>query len=86
MTTMLRMKSKINKVFGNVSPFRSFLPNKTTGVGNSSGPAGYLERGWVIANHKLVSFHAAFISSVLSLPAATLATIAAAEGANNLRC
>ena len=29
---------------------------------------GYLERGWVIANHKLVSFHAAFISSVLSLP------------------
>jgi len=29
----------------------------------------YLERGWVIANHKLVSFHAAFISSVLNLPA-----------------
>jgi len=27
-----------------------------------------LERGWVIANHKLVSFHAAFISSTLSLP------------------
>ncbi len=39
--------------------------------------AGYLERGWVIANHKLVSFHAAFISSVLSLPAAALATAAA---------
>jgi len=36
-------------------------------------PAGYLERGWVIANHKLVSFHAAFISSVLSLPAKKLA-------------
>ena len=30
--------------------------------------AGYLERGWVIANHKLVSFHAAFISSVMNLP------------------
>ena len=29
-----------------------------------------LERGWVIANHKLVSFNMAFISSVLSLPAA----------------
>ncbi|HIJ70311.1 MAG TPA: hypothetical protein HPP87_02985 [Planctomycetes bacterium] len=29
---------------------------------------GYLERGWVIANHKLVSFHAAFISSVMNLP------------------
>ena len=45
--------------------------------GNPAGPAGYLERGWVIANHKLVSFHAAFISSVLSLPAAALATLAA---------
>ncbi len=33
-------------------------------------PAGFLERGWVIANHKLVSFHAAFISSVLNLPVA----------------
>ena len=32
--------------------------------------AGYLERGWVIANHKLVSFNAAFISSVLNLPEA----------------
>jgi enolase len=42
---------------------------------------GYLERGWVIANHKLVSFHAAFISSVLSLPAAEL-TEQAAAGAN----
>jgi len=45
--------------------------------GRSTGAAGYLERGWVIANHKLVSFHAAFISSVLSLPAAALATAAA---------
>jgi len=43
--------------------------------------AGYLERGWVIANHKLVSFHAAFVSSVLSLPAAEL-TERAAEGIN----
>lgn len=33
--------------------------------------AGYLERGWVIANHKLVSFHAAFISSILNISAAT---------------
>ncbi len=49
---------------------------------NLSGAAGYLERGWVIANHKLVSFHAAFISSVLSLPAAALATIAANPDAN----
>ena len=41
--------------------------------------AGYLERGWVIANHKLVSFHAAFISSVLSLPALELAQRAKAD-------
>jgi len=33
-----------------------------------AGTGGRLERGWVIANHKLVSFHAAFISSVLNLP------------------
>jgi len=35
---------------------------------SSNVSGGYLERGWVIANHKLVSFHAAFISSVLNLP------------------
>jgi len=29
--------------------------------------AGYLDRGWVIANHILVSFHVAFISSVFLL-------------------
>ena len=47
----------------------------------AGGAAGYLDRGWVIANHKLVSFHAAFISSVLSLPVAEMARLAA-EGAN----
>jgi enolase len=40
----------------------------------------YLERGWVIANHKLVSFHAAFISSILSLPAKELSDVVAAGG------
>lgn len=30
----------------------------------------FLDKGWVIANHILVSFHVAFISSVLSIPAA----------------
>ena len=29
---------------------------------------GMLEEGWIIANHKLVSFHAAFLSSLLSIP------------------
>ena len=28
----------------------------------------YLQEGWVIANHILVSFHVAFISSVLAIP------------------
>jgi len=32
--------------------------------------AAYLQEGWVIANHILVSFHVAFISSVLAIPAA----------------
>ena len=41
----------------------SLLPGSLT-----AEPAGYLERSHVIANHKLVSFHAAFISSLLSLP------------------
>ena len=40
----------------------------------------FLERGWVIANHKLVSFHAAFISSILSLPAKQLSDLVAAGG------
>ncbi|KPK73267.1 hypothetical protein AMJ87_02210 [candidate division WOR_3 bacterium SM23_60] len=34
---------------------------------NRSTP--YLHSGWVIANHILVSFHVAFISSILSIPA-----------------
>ena len=32
----------------------------------------HLQEGWVIANHILVSFHVAFISSVLALPAAAV--------------
>ena len=50
---------------------RSWLP-----VPRASRDGAYLERGWVIANHKLVSFHAAFISSILSLPAVQLAELA----------
>jgi enolase len=38
--------------------------------GSSLGPSGAarLDRGWIIANHKLVSFHAAFLTSLLSIP------------------
>ncbi|MBN2318329.1 MAG: hypothetical protein JXR49_04595 [Acidobacteria bacterium] len=32
----------------------------------------FLQEGWVIANHILVSFHVAFISSVLALPSAAI--------------
>ena len=62
---------------------------ETTGAGMDPGqgankdgpwtarlPGMFLERGWVIANHKLVSFHAAFISSVLSLPATVTGKLA----------
>jgi enolase len=35
--------------------------------------AAALQQGWVIANHILVSFHVAFISSVLSLPPSAVA-------------
>ena len=56
--------------------------NRLAGAGGVRvNAAGYLERGWVIANHKLVSFHAAFISSVLSLPVLELKLLAE-EGAN----
>ena len=36
----------------------------------SLAPSGAprLDRGWIIANHKLVSFHAAFLTSLLSIP------------------
>ncbi len=33
-----------------------------------AGDAPRLDRGWIIANHKLVSFHAAFLTSLLSIP------------------
>jgi len=57
------------------------LRTKTATGQSLAGAGGYLERGWVIANHKLVSFHAAFISSVLSLPVEKLRELAE-QGAN----
>ena len=39
------------------------------GPGLRPAGASFLQEGWVIANHILVSFHAAFISSVLAIPA-----------------
>ena len=39
--------------------FLRFLPKESDNAG--------LDRGWIIANHKLVSFHAAFLTSLLSI-------------------
>ncbi|MGD8328845.1 MAG: PEP/pyruvate-binding domain-containing protein, partial [Acidobacteriota bacterium] len=38
----------------------------------ADGRRSFLHEGWVIANHILVSFHVAFISSILALPAAAV--------------
>jgi len=38
-----------------------------TAIANPAAPPA-LDRGWIIANHKLVSFHAAFLTSLLSIP------------------
>jgi enolase len=38
---------------------RRFIPRER--------PSARLDRGWIIANHKLVSFHAAFLTSLLSI-------------------
>jgi enolase len=74
------MKSKVCEMLGKFVPLRSFLHRKAPLTGQFNLAAGYLERGWVIANHKLVSFHAAFISSILSLPAKELSDFVAAGG------
>jgi len=61
--------------FGDRSP--ASIAKKGSGTARSPSPEGgaavpanrvLLQEGWVIANHILVSFHVAFISSVLSLP------------------
>jgi len=50
---------------------RLFVPSFRTQPDNGpTSPA--LQEGWVIANHILVSFHVAFISSVLVLPDASI--------------
>ena len=41
--------------------FSTFVPQPSD--------APRLDRGWIIANHKLVSFHAAFLTSLLSISA-----------------
>jgi enolase len=69
---------KLNLLEGGMKRiFSSKLPDKlvkhvnTQRAGKYYGQA-FLQEGWVIANHVLVSFHVAFISSVLSLPSISM--------------
>ncbi len=41
-------------------------------IRSDAGFPAHLQEGWVIANHILVSFHVAFISSILALPSAEI--------------
>ncbi len=45
---------------------RSILPKRLSFIPRPTDTAR-LDRGWIIANHKLVSFHAAFLTSLLSI-------------------
>lgn len=60
------LMEEINARLGSFSP--SGLTARKVGQA-MKGAKGWLERGWTLANHILVSFHAAFILSVLVLPA-----------------
>ncbi len=74
MPTIKSIKSVFDLVVHNLSLFKCYLKmlfvSSKRGMSDLSKqvPGCYLEKGWVIANHILVSFHVAFISSVLSLP------------------
>jgi len=60
----------MNPVAAPDGPARESTPDALNGplrMGKSKEKS-YLQEGWVIANHILVSFHVAFISSVLAIP------------------
>jgi len=61
---VLNWKDSLSRVY-RVS--RSFAQNLLPTF-NSASEMPRLDRGWIIANHKLVSFHAAFLTSLLSIP------------------
>jgi enolase len=63
-TTTTRSRPGTNKrLFGAL--LRCFQP--VSQAVRSQSHAASLDRGWIIANHKLVSFHAAFLSSLMSI-------------------
>jgi len=50
-----------------VDPSGSRLKNLVSKLRPQPNEKPLLDRGWIIANHKLVSFHAAFLTSLLSI-------------------
>ena len=61
----IRWKRLISNLDGCFHAFcRKHLPTPSL----HANEAPRLDRGWIIANHKLVSFHAAFLTSLLSIP------------------
>ncbi len=53
---------------GILRPFRCFPKRRVFAFVHQPSEMPRLDRGWIIANHKLVSFHAAFLTSLLSIP------------------
>ena len=53
---------------GILRPFRWFPERRVFAFIHQPSEMPRLDRGWIIANHKLVSFHAAFLTSLLSIP------------------
>ena len=48
-------------------PWNEMLVKLSNTFISEPSEAPRLDRGWIIANHKLVSFHAAFLTSLLSI-------------------
>ena len=55
-----------NHLLQQISQWFARLYERLFSLQTSDSPR--LDRGWIIANHKLVSFHAAFLTSLLSIP------------------
>jgi enolase len=60
---------------GIARPFREFSQQRVFAFVCPPTETPRLDRGWIIANHKLVSFHAAFLTSLLSIPTHVLSNL-----------
>jgi len=61
---------------GILRPFCCFPERRVLAYVRQPSEMPRLDRGWIIANHKLVSFHAAFLTSLLSIPTHVLSNFA----------